>query len=141
MKPPSPALRDLTRRLIEDEAGRASGFELAAVAEEVFRKLRDQLIRIIGSGGFEALLSRSLKLAKAEASSLAQVEVTPGGGLAGLSTSLAGRSAAEALEASVCLLGCFLELLAAFIGDDLTSHLASATLREDGESQPGSEDR
>jgi hypothetical protein len=141
MKPPSPALRDLARRLLEDEAGPQDEPAIAAVAEEVFGKLRGRLAKLIGAGGFEALLARALKVAKAASPALEQVNVTPGGGLAGLSASLAGRSAAEALDASVSLLAQLLELIAAFIGDDLTAHLAGAIQREDGELRRPSEDR
>jgi hypothetical protein len=141
MTPPNTALRELARRLLEAEAGRRDEPATAAAAEEVFRKLRDRLARLIGSGGFEVLLSRALKGAKAEASALEQVKVAPGGGLEALSESLARRSAAEALEASVCLLARFLELVAIFLGDDLTSHLAGAIQQEDGELRRGSEER
>jgi hypothetical protein len=141
MKPPSPALRELARRLLEDESRCRGEPAITTAAEEVFRRLRERLVKLIGSDGFEALLSRSLKLAKAGAAALEQVEVTPGGGLAGLSKSLAGRSPSEALDASVCLLARFLELFAAFIGDELTLHLTGAILREDGESHRGSEER
>lgn len=141
MRPPSPELSDLARRLLEDEAGRRGEPAIAAVVEEVFGKLRDRLARLIGAGGFEALLSRALKVARAGSAALEHVNVTPGGGLAGLSASLAGRSAEEALDASVSLLAHLLELIAAFIGDDLTAHLAGAIQAEDGEPRRESEDR
>jgi hypothetical protein len=138
MKPPRPALRELARRLLEDEA---SGHDEPGVAaEEVIRKLRERLVDLIGARGFEALLRRALRLAKTEAPELDPVEVTPGGGLAGLPRVTAGRTGDEAIDAPVSLLAQLLELLAAFIGVDLTSRLALKSERDDSQPGRGSEE-
>jgi len=140
MSPEGPALRPLARSLLEAEGEvRGEPAIAAAMAEEVFRKLRDRLVKLVGALGFEALLRRALKLAKIEAPLLAPVDVARNGDLAGLAQALVGRSAAESIEASACLLAHFLELLATFIGADLTVRLATGIRRLGGESARGSE--
>jgi hypothetical protein len=140
MKPPRPALRELARSLLEDEAGgqaEAAGAGLGA--EEVFHRLGERLGDLIGARGYEALLGRALKLAKDEVAALAPVEVTPDGALHGLADASAERSAPEVIEAATCLLAHFLELLATFIGADLTTQLAISARRGDGERDDAAE--
>lgn len=142
MKPPDPALHPLARRLLEEEAEpRGEPAMAAAAAEEVFDRLRHRLIALIGARGFEALLRRALKLAQAETRGLASVEVTPDGELVGLSTALAQQPAGDAVEEAVTLLAHFLDLLATFIGAELTSRIVATIGRGQGEAGRASEDR
>jgi hypothetical protein len=99
---PSQGMRELARRLLAERREEAT--HAAADAAEILGRLRARMVRLVGERGFEAILARSLKLAKAEAPVLEQTRVAPGGGLVGLPEALAGRPPAEALEASACLL-------------------------------------
>jgi hypothetical protein len=132
--PPSPAQRELARRLLEDEAGgHRDPAIVARAAEETFRKLRDRLVDLIGVGGFAALLRRALKLAGAELPALERVELVPGGSLGGLRDAIEARTEGDATALPVCLLAHFLHLLATFIGEDLALRLALGAPRTKGD--------
>jgi hypothetical protein len=138
MKPPSPELQSTARRLIEDAAtGRDDAAAITRAAEQVFQRLHDHLAKLIGVLGFRTMLARSLKLAQARLPALKGIEVDSGGAIVGLSEALAARSPAEALEGSATLLSHFLDLLAAFVGDDFASHLVrEAAQRQDERGLP-----
>lgn len=120
----TPALRDLARRLVESEAaGQPSAPVTADGAERAVSKLREYLARLIGIGGFRALLARALQLTKAEVPSLRGVQAEPDGALSGLPEWVLGRDPAEARAALVAVLANVLWLLAVFIGDDLVERL------------------
>jgi hypothetical protein len=132
----TPANRMLARRLIEEEARRrAEAVSVVAVAE-VLHKLEGRLVKLVGARGFAALLGRSLALATAEEPALEQVELSPGGDLDALAEALSERAT---VDAAVSILAHFLELLATFVGAELTARLAHRILIEDGEACGGSE--
>lgn len=134
MTPPSPELQSTARRLIEDAAtDSADAAAITRAAEQVFQRLHDHLAKLIGVLGFRTMLARSLKLAQARLPRLKGIEVDPGGMIAGLSEALRARSPAEALEASATLLSHFLDLLAAFVGDDFASDLVREAVQRDEE--------
>jgi hypothetical protein len=122
MTAPSLAMRELARRLLAER--RDEPALVIAEVEEVLGRLRERLVRLVGERGFGAMLERALKLAQEEIPALGRAQVTPDGRLAGLAEALAGRSHDEAVEAPACLLAHLLELLASFIGADLTLRLA-----------------
>jgi hypothetical protein len=130
MTPPNPAFQRTAERLIEDAAsGRDDAAALAGAAERVFQGLHDHLGRLVGVIGFRTLLARSLKIARPGLAALGGVEVKPDGTIHGLVEALAARSPAEALAAPATLLARFLDLLAAFVGDDLALHLVDEATR------------
>jgi hypothetical protein len=90
---------------------------------QVFDKLRRHLATLMGVNGFQALLSRALALAKTEVPLLSTVNVKVDGALEGLNNLEAKVSTAEFAEGSVVLVGQFLGLLVAFIGENLTLQL------------------
>ncbi len=135
MKPPSPALQSTARRLIEDAAtDRADAAAITRAAEQMFQRLHDHLAKLIGVVGFTTMFARSLKLAQARLPALKGIEMTTGGKIAGFSEALQARSPAEALEAPATLLAHFLDLLAAFVGDDFALHLVREAAQRDEES-------
>src|SRR4051812_41405794 len=78
----SPAIQNLTRRLIAIEATRADPSGAHAVGSvRVLEKLRAPLSKLAGGAGFRSLLSRALTLAKAEDASLNAVQVRADGSL------------------------------------------------------------
>jgi hypothetical protein len=98
------------------EANRPLGFHVS-------EKLHPYLATLMGSGGFQALLSRSLALAAAEVPWLRAVEVNANGSLEGLKKLQGQLDADKFLEGQVVLLAQLLGLLNAFIGEVLTLRL------------------
>jgi hypothetical protein len=86
-------------------------------------KLRPHLVALMGNGGFQALLSRALALAKTEVPWLRAVHVNAGGSMEGLEELHAQLDPAEFFEGRVVLLAQLLGLLVAFIGQNLTLRL------------------
>lgn len=109
----TPLLREVAERLltIEDRA-RSEG---ESAATRVCGKLKELLGRLLGSGGFWALLSRALALAQAEARELHTVELKPDGALVGFKE--------DQRQAEVVLVAHILGLLVTFIGSTLTISL------------------
>jgi hypothetical protein len=137
MTTPSPAFQSTALRLIRDAATGDDVPAIATAAERVFQRLRDHLARLIGVVGFSTLLARALKLAREGQPALSSIEVKPDGTIVGLRDALAGRSPEEALAMPATLLAHFFDLLAAFVGDDLTLHLVEeAALRSGGYGVP-----
>lgn len=118
----SPAVDDLVRRLLQQEAGGAHDTEsLAAAVERACRKLSGELETLVGRGGVAALLGRAVNLAKREFAFLGTVRLQMEGPVAldGLREALQGRGGAEAQAASVALLAHLLGLLVNLVGEDL----------------------
>ena len=102
----------------EAKAGSAlAGKKPAAVL--VCEKLRQPLATLMGNAGYRALLARALVLAKAEIPWPGEVEINPDGSLGGWEDLVAQVDPQEMAEAGIVLIAQLLELLAAFIGDDL----------------------
>lgn len=120
------ATRDLAERLIahEDKANKIAG-TAAPKSLIVLDQLRPHLANLMGSAGFNALLSRSLALANAEVEWLQQVQVASDGKLAGLDALEAKGDAHDFLEGRVVLLAQLFGLLIAFIGEKLTMQLVA----------------
>ena len=114
-------MRSFAARLIAHEAPRDEFSEMATFP--MTEKLRPHLAKLMGNGGFRALLSRALALASAEVSWLRAVQVKADGTLEGLEAPRAHLDPAEFLEGGVVLLAQLLGLLEAFIGPALTSRL------------------
>ncbi|HMH17333.1 MAG TPA: hypothetical protein VK572_04200 [Burkholderiales bacterium] len=119
MSQTTPQMRDFAERLIAHEtrgnksSGTPAGFP-------VFDKLRPKLAVLMGNAGFHALLSRALARAKQEVPSLRAVQLKADGSL-----ELDAQVEPEKIaEGRVNLLAQLLELLVAFIGEDLTLRLA-----------------
>ena len=134
MTPPNPAFKSIAERLIRHAAeGREDAAAIAGAAAHIFQRLHDHLGRLIGVIGFRTLLARSLKMAKPGLPALDRVEVEPDGTIAGLADALAAASPTEGLAAPTALLARFLDLLAAFVGDDLARHLVDEATRSGSE--------
>lgn|GEM_PF-4071371 len=115
--------RDLAwRMLTKDGEPGTSLDDLADALTRVFEKLCAGLVGIVGSAGFEALVGRSLRLARAEFPHLTNVRGTVQGSLFhfdGLRASMVGRSETEMREGTVAVVAWFIWLLSTFIGDGL----------------------
>ena len=120
MKKVAPAIQNLARQLLLQEAG-GNLEEMVHGAESACSKLCFHLARLIGIVGFVALLSRALVLAQAEVPWLRAVQVKPDGVLEGLRETPATQDRDEAEEGYVVLLAQFIGLLVLFIGETLTT--------------------
>lgn len=123
MKQVTPAVRNLAQWLLAQEADESEHAATEALtALRVLDKLRLQLSRLVGVAGHQALLSRSLALAKAEVPWLEAVRIQTDGSLEGFGEK-ESRQNAKAAEGAEALLAQLLGLLITFIGEDLTLRL------------------
>ena len=117
-------MRNFAKRIVACESkGDPSADVTPPEAFHVFEKLRPQLTVLMGNGGFRALLSRALALARAEAPWLRAIHVEPDGALGGLEETKAKLSSDAIFVGLVALLAQLLGLLVAFIGENLTLRL------------------
>ncbi len=115
-----PRTRDLARRLIAHELSENKSSETKNPAPFlVDQKLRALLVTLMGSVGFQALLSRALALTNAEGPWLRAVTLKADGSFERLDE--LGED--QIFEGGVVLLTHLLGLLVAFIGEDLTLRL------------------
>jgi hypothetical protein len=123
MLPPS-MVCDWARRLVASEAdavGPSAQTELATI--RVYEKLRRQFCAPVGVGGFQALASRALSLAKSQSPRLSEVEVTVSGGLRGLGEVKIQTGTDEDGEVGIVLIAQLLGLLLTFLGEATTLRL------------------
>jgi hypothetical protein len=118
-------LQQVTRQLIAQELdGSHTPDELAVAAVSMFTRLLSVLSAVLGQTGSTALFRRSLKLAEATVPFYAQVRTAEYDKLFdALSASLRQQRPEVVREASQTLLTTYIELLAAFIGEQLTWQL------------------
>ena len=120
-----PDIQELARRLLAVEAARAKATDLQVdEAVQVCEKLQVPLSRLTGPAGFSSLLTRALALSKAEVPSLRVVQVRPDGSLTGFDAIEDDQDAGALEKGRVALVAHLLGLLATFIGESLTRHLA-----------------
>jgi hypothetical protein len=117
----SPKLKQLARRLLEYEASSSKPADAQnSTAFHVCEKLREPLGKLLGCGGFRALLSRAQALAGKEVPWLLALTLKADGAIDGLDE-LEGKFKARVVaEGEVVLVAQLLGLLATFIGAELT---------------------
>jgi hypothetical protein len=125
---PRPSVVKIASAHVRAELVRQPGLEAVAVP------LHDCLARLVGTGGFEILLSRALVLAKTEHPVLADVTATKGGLLVGLGKPEHDAVAAE--QAAVAVVAQLLELLVVLVGEELTMQLLHGVLAEPSDGAP-----
>lgn len=120
-------MRELARSLIDFEnTAPRSPDEGAPAAARVCERLRPHLAALMGNGGIHALLSRTLALARAEDIGLCDVRIQPDGSLDGWPDENGdGTDPEKSTAPGVVLVARLLELLAAFIGENLTFRLVA----------------
>jgi hypothetical protein len=112
-------MREIVQQLLCDEAAAEAYPELPiSAAHRVLEALRQPLSTLVGFQGYRVLLARALTLAKAKDPLLHAVTIQPDGSLLGLS-----ETNAETSEAGIVLTRQLLQLLATFIGKELTLHI------------------
>jgi hypothetical protein len=123
MAPPQKT-RDLARSLIASEADETtSSLQTEPATARVYERLRRQLGASVGAGGFQALASRALALAKSESPRLSAVQLTSNGGLRGLGEVASQTDVDEDGEAGIILIAQLLGLFLALLGEATTLRL------------------
>jgi hypothetical protein len=122
MKSPSVAIRAWAKRLLALEVAKKSESDLETCeAVRMLEKLRVSLTRVVGPDGFTALMRRALALARADAPSLQNANITAEGRLKGIEEQPV--DAQNSVEAGIAITAHLLVLLVTFIGEPLTLHL------------------
>jgi hypothetical protein len=116
-------MENFAKSLMACEAFENKSSETSPETFQVFNKLRPQLVILMGTGGFCALLSHALALATAEIPWLRAVHVKADGSLEGLTELHPQLDPDKFLEGRIILLAQLLGLLTAFIGENLTLRL------------------
>jgi hypothetical protein len=116
----TPEILDLSQRLIAFEARSAKSSKSSVPAAfPVCEKLRPHLATLTGRGGFHALLSRALAMARGEVDWLSTVGLTEEGALSVSDEGVTKVDAKALAEGSMVLVAQLLGLLVAFIGEKL----------------------
>jgi hypothetical protein len=113
---------DLARNLVASEADASTvSLQTGPAAVRVYERLRRQLGAPVGVGGFQALASRALALAKSESPQLGAVQIAANGDLRGLGE--VESHAQEGGEAGIILIAQLLGLFLTFLGEATTLRL------------------
>ena len=102
----------------------ATGADAAAAALHTFSELRAHLVKLVGVGGYQALLARACVLARRDAAWLMKVSVDDDAALERFALEAENLSPAQVAAGSEALLGSLLGLLFVFIGEGLTEQIA-----------------
>jgi len=115
------ANNDQCQRLIQQSIARRSDMTLEDALDQLWSLLLVQLVGIMGNGGFNALLARSILLTKTEFPWLEECNVhqSSKSELATLRRSIEQQSAVDGLEASQRLLLVLTSVLVDLIGEPL----------------------
>lgn len=99
-----------------------SSEEVDAGPVHLWRSMAEQIISVVGQGGFQSLYARSIFLTQRSHPWLVQPADSLASDLSftALSTCLAEQSPAQAQEANALLMRTFTDLLASLIGEPLT---------------------
>jgi len=111
------------RILVLEGGGPESSARVAAGVTKACQKLAEVLVPIVGERGVRALLARSLALSTRSHPWLAGAGPPAQQPWLALQTCIEKQPPAPAIEAALCLLESFLDLLARFIGDGLVTRL------------------
>lgn len=123
MRPAKDKMPPWAARLIAAERTGEAGDSDARAGFRVCEKMRGPLSTLAGAAGFRSLLSRAWVLGKAEATWLADVQITSDGSFGFPAARKAELDSAEAAHAAGVLLNQLLHLLVTFIGEALTRRL------------------
>ena len=120
MNEPRPSVTQFVRAVARVEAER--GGDALGVAPRIVKRLHDKLGKLVGGGGFDVLLARSLVLARRTHPVLAAVTAGRAGTLTGLDVA-PPEDAAALQEGATAIASHFIELLVVLIGEDLAMEL------------------
>jgi hypothetical protein len=121
MTEPRPSVTRFVRAVVQTELERDGGARDFDVAQRILMRLHEQLGKLIGSAGFDVLVTRALVLARRAHPALAGVTAGPGGTIAGLDGAAGDGGALR--EGATAIVAHFIELLVILIGEDLAMRL------------------
>jgi hypothetical protein len=128
MNEPSPAVRELSRHVIDRELAGLAPDQFGTGIEQAFGRLREVLSPLVGQVGVEAVFARAVHLTRPSHSWAARL-VTSAGDAGSPAAARDGseiidwQNVAEVRECAVQLIGHVLCVLCGFIGEDLTFRL------------------
>ncbi|MHB1174434.1 MAG: hypothetical protein ACYCZJ_04855 [Sulfuriferula sp.] len=107
--------------------------KIADAAIDLWEQMATQIISIVGEGGFNSLYARSVFLTQASFPWLAVAALSPQRDhrFAQLKTSLAGQTPEQASAANCLLLITFTDIMAALIGEPLTTSILGSAWGND----------
>jgi len=115
---------DLARSLVAREADSSTtSLQAESASVRVYERLRRQLGAPVGAGGFHALASRALALARSESPRLRAVQVMANGSLCGLGEVESQANSDEDGEAGITLIAQLLGLFLTLLGEATTLRL------------------
>lgn len=114
---------------------------VADAAVILWEQMATQIISIVGEGGFNSLYARSVFLTRITFSWIAAGALPPQAEqrFTGLKTSLEGQTPAQASAANSLLLLTFTDILAALIGEQLTTRILRSAWGDDASDRAGKE--
>ena len=118
---------EAARRLLAHESAGSSAEECAAAAVRVYEKLSRRLAPLIGNVGVQALFVRSAKLSARDFPCLGRLFVDSVTPEAQLQACLGALEPAAATDAAAAMVGTFLGLLTAFIGEPIVWQVLEGT--------------
>ena len=118
MSEPRPLVLQFVRTVADAELARGGGTSDSDAAQQIMKRLYDELATLLGPAGFDALVARSLMLARRVHPTLAGVSVASGGTLVGLGDPPGER--VERAQGALAIVAHFIELLVVLVGADLT---------------------
>lgn len=132
---------DLTRHQIIDSVTAQQTEKVADAAINLWEQMATQIISIIGEGGFNSLYARSVFLTQSTFPWLTVNSLSPQNDcrFAELKTSLEGQTPAQASAANSLLLITFTDILAALIGEQLTTRILRSAWGNDTSDRAGKE--
>jgi hypothetical protein len=117
MSEPRPLVVQFVRKIVAAERSHVVGATESDAAQHVLELLYQELAPLLGPAGFDALVARSLVLARRVHPALAGVSVGSRGSLVGLGDQ-PGESV-ERAQGAPAIVSHFVELLVVLIGEDL----------------------
>jgi hypothetical protein len=140
MSPQTPAVQELTRRLVAREATQRDAPDVAAAAvQAACERAYQTLSRWLGANGSYALFTRALAQAQGEHPLLRDIRlrVQSESGLEGVTESIQVHGVAAVAAGLESLLVALIELLGRLVGDDMAARLIEQSVpnpARDGES-------
>lgn len=119
----TPAIQNLSRRLIALESARDPSDARVSSAARACEKVQVPLTKLAGTAGFRSLMTRAMALARAEVPWLDAVQVRADGSLEGFDAAGGQLGAVQCDAAGAVVVAQLLGLLVTFIGEPVTLRL------------------
>ncbi len=124
--------------LLRKSGSRADAWTVAEASVAIWQRMALELVPVIGQDGMHALYRRCLNLQRIahRETDASGPSLSTAASFVAVQLSLERHEAADALEASLALLGTFTTLLSGLIGEGLTARLLNTVWTEERSSTP-----